>query len=105
MSRKTLLLLGGLLAVGTVVLLPVFSRKSNKSNCGGNSAALARVREYAVLARVGAMDSPDHTFRVGTVTAEQRKQLAEFAHYYWIPRARLSFPPRRYSSERQSHDG
>jgi hypothetical protein len=47
------------------------------------------VRQYALLASVGATDSPDHTFRVGTATAEQRKELAELTHYFWIPSARF----------------
>ncbi len=86
MSRNRLLLLGAVLASGAVVLLPYFSRGSN---CGGNSAALASVHQYAMLAIIGAKDSPDHTFRVGTANAEQQKELAELAHSLWIPKARF----------------
>ena len=88
LNRKAQLLLGLFLAIGAVVISAVVPLSSG-TNCGGNSAALARVHQYAVLARMGAMDSPDHIFRVGTVAPEQRKQLAEFAHYFWIPRARF----------------
>lgn len=87
-NRKKLLLLSLLLAIGVAVvsaLVPL----SYGTNCGGNTAALARAREYALLARMGAMDNPEHTFRIVAVTAEQRKQLAELAHCHWIPEARF----------------
>src|ERR1017187_2435023 len=82
MSRKMLFLFcGGLLAVSAAVFLPVFSYASN---CGGNSAALSDVREYVLLAQLGAMDSPDHSFRVSAATTDQRKQLANLARDYWL---------------------
>jgi hypothetical protein len=89
MNRKGLLLILGLmatLAIGALSALPLFARASN---CGGNSAALYRVRVYVLTARVCAMDNPDHTFRVMTVTPEQRKELADLAHDHWIPSARF----------------
>jgi hypothetical protein len=89
MSRKRLILIVGLvaiLAIGAAFVLPLFARTSN---CGGNSAALSNVRVYVLLARMSAMDSPDHTFRVTTVTSEQRKELARVAHDHWIPNARF----------------
>ncbi len=85
MSRNRLLLLGAVLAGGVVFLLPLLSRSSN---CGGNSAALSDVRQYALLVGNAAEASPDHTFRVDAATPEQRKELAEFVRNSWIPRAR-----------------
>jgi hypothetical protein len=87
-NRKTLLWLSLFLAIGAVAvsaLVPL----GYTTNCGGNSAALARVREYALLVRMTVADSPEHSFRVGEVTPEQRKQLAELAHYHWISDARF----------------
>jgi hypothetical protein len=88
MSRKLLLLAVGVGAVlvCAATLLPVFNRATN---CGGNSAALFRVQEYALMVRVGAMDSSNHIFQVNKVMPEQRQRLAELAHYYWIPGARF----------------
>lgn len=89
MSRKRLLLIVSLVAIsaiGAVSVLPLFARASN---CGGNSAALSNVRLYVLLARMGAMDSPDQTFCVMTVTPERRKELADVEHDHWIPNARF----------------
>jgi hypothetical protein len=88
-KRETLLWLGLFLTIGVVVVSAIFPRISHRTNCGGNSAALARVQEYAELARLGAAESTEHAFRVEVVTPEQRQRLAELAHYDWIPVARF----------------
>lgn len=99
MSRKRLLFLCGLvaiLAVGAAVVPPLFTPASN---CGGNSAALSDVRTYALIARMGATDSPDHTFRVMMATPEQRKQLARVARDHWVPNARFLVSTAPFSEE------
>jgi hypothetical protein len=100
MWRKRLLLivvLVAIFAIGMTFVLPLFARASN---CGGNSAALFNVRMYVLLARTGAMDTPEHTFRVMTVTPEQRKELADVAHDHWIPNARFLVSTAPLSEER-----
>jgi hypothetical protein len=100
MKRKKLLLILGLmatLAIGAGFVLPLFARASN---CGGNSDALYRVRIYVLTARACATDNPDHTFRVTTVTPEQRKELADLAHDHWIPSARFLVSTAPLSEER-----
>jgi len=102
MSRKRLLLLLGLvaiLAMSAAFALPLFALASN---CGGNAAALSSVRMYVLLARVGAMDSPDRTFRVLAATPEQRKQLADVARDHWLPTAHFLVSTVALSEEQPS---
>ena len=87
-NRKTFLWLGLSLAIGVAVVSAIVPL-GYATNCGGNSAALARVQEYVIFARMAATDSPDHSFRVGSVGPEQQKALAKLAHYHWIPAARF----------------
>ena len=85
MSRKTLLLLGAFLAIGAAVIPSL----TYTTNCGGNSAALAAVSTYVTLARVEAMDSPEHSFRVTAATPQQREQLVRLPGASWLRRAHL----------------
>ena len=85
MSRKLLLLIVGILAVGAAV----FPTLSYTTNCGGNSAALAQVRSIALLALAGTYDAPDHSFRFTAADAGQREQLALYARTHWLRSARF----------------
>jgi hypothetical protein len=87
-NRKSLLVAGLLLAIGAAVVSTVIPI-TYASNCGGNSAALFVVSQYATIARMAAEESADRTFRVAAVTTEQREQLAHIARYHWIPNARF----------------
>jgi hypothetical protein len=100
MSRNRLLeilVLVAILAIGVACVLPLFAPASN---CGGNSAALFNVRRYVLLASMGAVESPDHSFHVKKVTPEQRKELADAAHDHWIPNARFLVSTLPLSEER-----
>ena len=99
MSRKTLLLLGALLAIGAAV----FPSLTYTTNCGGNSAALAAVGTYTTLARVEAMDSPDHAFRVTSATAPQREQLAQLPGASWLRRAHFLVSTTPVAAESTEH--
>ena len=68
MSRTTLLLTAGLLAIGAAALLTPLQRITN---CGGNSAALSQVHGIALIAYLGTFDAPDHTFRFTAANPEQ----------------------------------
>jgi hypothetical protein len=61
----------------------------HKSNCGGNSAALASVHCYVLFARAAADDNTDRQFRILNATQEQREQLSHLARGPWIPRGSM----------------
>ena len=85
MSRRILLLCAGLLAIGAAIS-PTFE---NRTNCGGNSAALARVHEIALIAWAATFDSPDHPFRFLDADPAQREQLKILSRSHWLPTARF----------------
>lgn len=89
MKRKRTALFVGVLSVLAVAAALAFPFFGYTTNCGGNSAALSRVQEYALVASMTASDNLEHTFRVNAVTPDLRKQLAELAHCRWIPNARF----------------
>ena len=74
------------LAVGTVMVYPLLY---SSTNCGGNTAALNQVKEYALFANMAVDNSTNHTFQVSAVPPEQREQLARLAHCSWMPNARF----------------
>ena len=88
MNRKATILVRSFAAVVIAVALVAFSM-NDATNCGGNSAALFCVQDYVGLAKFEAEDSPDHLFRIGTITQDQQKQLSRIAHYDFIPQARF----------------
>jgi hypothetical protein len=58
------------------------------TNCGGNSAALANVRQYMLFVQQAALANPEHHFCVTSATPEQREQLADLASDIWVGGAR-----------------
>jgi hypothetical protein len=88
MSIKKLLLLCVVLAVGGALYFSPLVRSS--TNCGGNSAALAQVRAIATIARLGAMEAPDHSFRFAAANRETSEELAYYSRSLgWLPNARF----------------
>jgi hypothetical protein len=85
MSRKTLLLVGILLAVGAAV----FPTLSYSTNCGGNSAALGQVCSITLVARTATFDAPDHSFRFTSVDSKQREHLSLLSRTHWLRGARF----------------
>jgi hypothetical protein len=82
-GRFAWVLAGFLLVVGAVAwLVP-----GHTTNCGGNSAALARVQSYAALAAVSARYASDHQFHIFSPAEEQRTDLAILARSHWLPYA------------------
>jgi len=57
------------------------------TNCGGNSAALARVRYIANVAIVGAYGTPDHLIHFEAADDEERELLAHEGRSQWLPHA------------------
>lgn len=88
MSRKGFLIMGGGLAlvVTAVAVSPLLARPSN---CGGNSAALNQVRQYAILTELCALNSSNGLFRVTDVPDEERNQVRVCSRNHWIPDARF----------------
>jgi hypothetical protein len=86
MKWKTLLLSGGALVVTWLIGIAAVGKTSN---CGGNSAALGQVYYIAILARLGAMESEDHSFRFTEVSSEEREELARNSHNHWVKTARF----------------
>jgi hypothetical protein len=82
-QKLQLLTLTSLVAVA--IVLPV--RNGMKTNCGGNSAALANVQAIAIAAVVGAADAPDHRFHFSAVTGNGREEFARRALNHWLPKA------------------
>ena len=78
-----------ILFIALAVVAASFFRFEGSTNCGGNSAALADVQQYAMLARVYTMEDPDHTFCVTSITMEQRKQIALIGRSPWLPGVRF----------------
>ena len=54
------------------------------SNCGGNSAALARVSVYSKIVSFGAERRPDHTFSLASATPEEREWITSATRPGWI---------------------
>lgn len=77
------LALAALLAVG-VLVLPMFV-----SNCGGNSAALAQVRDIMSYVHLAERDSFEPSFRWPQGYAEAQAVRARLARSHWIPNARF----------------
>jgi hypothetical protein len=59
MSRHKVLIAGTLIVLAMVAVAPI----PRRTNCGGNSAALALISRITLTARVGLLDSPDGRFR------------------------------------------
>ena len=85
MSRKTIVLLGVLLAIGVALSIPI----TRRTNCGGNSAALFYANEYALIASLAAENSSNETFSVTAMTPDQRKQFSYLASHHGISDARF----------------
>ncbi len=87
-SNRIILVLGSIAAAVTVaaIVLPALARSSN---CGGNSAALYLVREYASVAKFSALESSNGVFQVTKVSEDDRAGLRRCARNHWIPRARF----------------
>jgi hypothetical protein len=85
MNQKTLFLLGALFGLAAI-LIPALPRGTN---CGGNSATLAQIFNITLIARIGAQDSPEHSFRFTAVNSQQREQLSDGARNHWLPGARF----------------
>jgi hypothetical protein len=62
---------------------------THSSNCGGNSAALAAVQDYAMFARMAAEDSADHSFHITSATPEQLTHLTNYTLRGWLPNVRF----------------
>lgn len=85
--RKTLLEATAV-AIIAMIATAMISSASRRSNCGGNSAALAHMYFYESFASEAAARSPDHRFRVTAITPEQREQFALVRHSSWNSNAR-----------------
>ncbi|EDY15775.1 hypothetical protein CfE428DRAFT_6703 [Chthoniobacter flavus Ellin428] len=86
MRLRTSVLFVLFLAAGAALFSGLHST-TYTTNCGGNSAALARVRNIATLARAAAMEAPDHSFQFTAVRAEQRELFSDLRQNHWLPNA------------------
>lgn len=81
-SLRTLLIA---LALGPMVLaLGSAWSRLGWTNCGGNNAALADVRSYAIIAQMAADESTEGEFLVTSATAGQLNWLSEIANDSWL---------------------
>jgi hypothetical protein len=81
-NRKLLFLVAGLIVAVAVSLSPL---NELKTNCGGNSAALANVHSIAIAAVVGASKAPHHRFNFAAVNDNGREEFARLAYNHWLP--------------------
>jgi hypothetical protein len=83
-NPKLLFPLLGLVVFGAAAMSPW---RGMKTNCGGNSAALASVHRIAIAATVRASDPPDHRFHFAAVSGSNRDEFADYAYNHWLPGA------------------
>src|SRR5438067_8803024 len=83
-----------------IAAVPLFSYTTN---CGGNSAALAAVSAYVLMATVEAMESPDHAFHVTSATPQQREQLAHLPGASWLGHAHFLVSTTPVAAESREH--
>lgn len=74
------------LALGAGALLPLLA---GRSNCGGNSAALAACRGYITVLHVWAVDHPDQSFHYDQADEQTRQHFLRLPGASWIRSARL----------------
>lgn len=85
MRRRTLQFLtwGSLAFLGFLLATPLWVQRTN---CGGNSAALNQVRNLALLVRIQAEERPGPV-RVETLPQETREEFRRRGKNHWIPGA------------------
>src|SRR5258708_7381284 len=73
-------------ALGAVVVLPLFARPTN---CGGNSAALTACRSVVLGFQIVALDRGNKAFRVADLTPTEQENFRRPTGKSWLPGARL----------------
>jgi hypothetical protein len=73
-------------ALGTVLVLPLFARSTN---CGGNSAALSACRSVILGFQIVGLDRGDKAFRIEDLTQIERENFRNPTGMSWLPGAKL----------------
>jgi hypothetical protein len=81
MNAKVLMLVLGL---GGLVVASLWD-PARVMNCGGNSAALSKVRSITMVAVNGYL--PDHAFSFTSAGEPWRSELAQLSYDHWVPKA------------------
>ncbi len=88
-TKWSLLALAAVTLVTVGLALPAVKR----SNCGGNSAALAACEGYVTVLSLWAADHGGRSFDIRQADAQTRKQLAHLPGASWIRSSRLLARP------------
>ena len=81
------------MVAATLVAIGLVWPAMRRSNCGGNSAALAACKGYAAVVELWATDHAGQSFVIGQADAQTRQQLGHLPGASWIRSSRLLARP------------